>query len=166
MPRQEVGLEEALHKQYPFQVIAETSGGWSIVFPDAPGAGAYAESWDEIGPKAHEGLMLWLTVTAELGRALPEPTKGGEILYSATGQARLDAESAPFDPATQELFSVRDIAALAGISSGRVRQIALAKHIGQLIGGALIFTHEDLAAFMHRRSAGRPPKVTTSAVAD
>jgi hypothetical protein len=70
------------------------------------------------------------------------------------------------NPDTQELFSVQDVAALAGVSTGRVRQIARAKHLGKLIGGALIFTRDDLPVFIHRRSSGRPPRVSSTAVAD
>jgi hypothetical protein len=161
-----LALEAALRAQYPFHALAEPSGGWTILFPDAPGAGAFAETWEEIGPKALEGITIWLTVSAERGQTLPPPTTVGDFRYSATGQALIDAERPLIDPAKQELFSVRDVAAYAGISTGRVRQIAGEKHVGTLIGGALIFHREDLRAFTHRRPAGRPRKVDTATAAD
>jgi hypothetical protein len=161
-----LSLDAALLAQYPFHALAEPSGGWTILFPDAPGAGAYAETWAEIGPKAYEGIVIWLTVSAELGHTLPAPTTVGDFRYSATGQARIDAERPVINPETQELFSARDIAAYTGLSKSRVLQIADESGVGTRVGGAIIFNREDLAKFTERRSVGRPRKDGRATAAD
>ena len=162
----ELSLDAALLAQYPFHALAEPSGGWTILFPDAPGAGAFAETWEEIGPKAHEGIVIWLTVSAERGDTLPAPTTIGDFRYSATGQALIDAERPRINPEKQELFSARDIAAYTGLSISRVHQIAAENGVGTVVGSARIFNRKDLAKFTERRPVGRPRKVDRASAAD
>jgi predicted RNase H-like HicB family nuclease len=155
-----IELDAALLARYPFEAILEDEEGsaWAIFFPDAPGCMTRAESWEEIGPAAREALHDWLEGCVESGVAPPAPTQLEP--RPITANAREDRRLGPvtIDPDKQTLFTVRDIADYAGITPGRVRQIAAEQNVGKLIAGVRIFRRGDLAAFTKRRRAGRPRK--------
>lgn len=141
--------------RYPFQAVLEDEdgGAWAIFFPDAPGCMTRAETWADIGPAAESAIRSWLDGMTHP----PAPTYDLPHILSAAGQAVLDRHPAP-DPATQTIFTVRDVAAYAGISRSRVQQIATEQGIGEVAGTTRIFGRADLAAFVDRRPAGRPRK--------
>jgi antitoxin HicB len=67
-------LEEALSRQYRFDVIADPDGGYVILFPDLPGCMTQVENIDEVGPVADEIRTLWIETTFDMGQDIPLPT--------------------------------------------------------------------------------------------
>ena len=67
-------LEEALSRQYRFDVIADPDGGYVILFPDLPGCMTQVETIDEVGPAADEIRTLWIETTLDMGQEIPLPT--------------------------------------------------------------------------------------------
>jgi antitoxin HicB len=67
-------LEEALARDYRFDVIADPDGGFVIRFPDLPGCMTQVERIEDIGVAAEEIRTLWLETAAEMGQDLPAPT--------------------------------------------------------------------------------------------
>lgn len=70
----ETTFEEALGRQYRFDVIADPDGGYVIRFPDLPGCMTQVEDIDEVGPAADEIRALWIETTFDLGQDIPLPT--------------------------------------------------------------------------------------------
>lgn len=69
-----ITLEEALSRQYRFDVIADPGGGYVILFPDLPGCMTQVENIDEVGPVADEIRTLWIETTFDMGQDIPLPT--------------------------------------------------------------------------------------------
>jgi predicted RNase H-like HicB family nuclease len=163
-----IDLDAALLARYPFEAILEDEEGsaWAIFFPDALGCMTRAETWEEIGPAAREALHSWLEGSAESGVAPPAPSYLEPRETTANSLADRQTRPVTIDPNAQELFSVRDVADYAGITPGRVRQIAGERNIGRVVGAVRLFRREDLAAFTNRRPAGRPRKSDSAAAAD
>ncbi len=67
-------LEEALARDYRFDVIADSEGGFVIRFPDLPGCLTQVERIEDVGVAAEEIRTLWLATAAEVGQDLPAPT--------------------------------------------------------------------------------------------
>jgi predicted RNase H-like HicB family nuclease len=163
-----IDLDTALLARYPFEAILEDEEGsaWAIFFPDAPGCMTRAETWEEIGPAAREALRSWLNGSDASGMYLPAPSYLEPRPDTANAREDRRREFEPIDPNKQTLFTVRDVAEYAGITPGRVRQIAGERNIGVIVGGGRLFRREDLQAFINRRPAGRPRKAGAVAAAD
>lgn len=69
-----VTLDEALARDYRFDVIADPDGGFVIRFPDLPGCLTQVERIEDVGAAAEEIRTLWLETAAEAGQDLPGPT--------------------------------------------------------------------------------------------
>jgi predicted RNase H-like HicB family nuclease len=69
-----ITLEEALSRQYRFDVIADPDGGYVILFPDLPGCMTQVENIDDVGPVADEIRILWIETTFDMGQDIPLPT--------------------------------------------------------------------------------------------
>ncbi len=67
-------LDDALAREYPFNVIAHPDGGYVIEFPDLPGCMTQIETLDEVGPMAEEIRILWLETAYEMGNDIPMPS--------------------------------------------------------------------------------------------
>lgn len=81
--------------QYPFHVIADSDGGYVIVFPDLPGCMTQVESLDEVPAAAEEIRRLWIETEYAEGQDIPLPSYPEE--YSGKFNVRLPrslAESA------------------------------------------------------------------------
>jgi predicted RNase H-like HicB family nuclease len=139
-------LEDALAANYPFAALPVPDGeGWEIVFPDIAGVVGFSETWEGIGEEARSILRDWLEASAEEGNPLPAP-------------------SCDWDPITREpedfrlpvLASTQDIAKDLGVSVRRVRALAHARGVGQMIGNSLAFTPQDIEVLRERREPGRP----------
>ena len=46
-----ITFEEALSRQYRFDVIVDPAGGYDILFPDLPGCMTQVENIDEVWPR-------------------------------------------------------------------------------------------------------------------
>ena len=67
-------LEEYLAREYPFHVIAEPEGGYTIVFPDLLGCMTQVDRAEEIGPMAEDARLGWIETAYEHGMEIPEPS--------------------------------------------------------------------------------------------
>jgi predicted RNase H-like HicB family nuclease len=163
-----IDLDAALLARYPFEAILEDEEGsaWAIFFPDAPGCMTRAETWEEIGPAALEALHSWLNGSDASGMYLPAPSYLEPRPHTANAREDRRRDYVSIDLDKQTLFTVRDVADYAGITPGRVRQIAGERNIGTIVGGVRLFRREDLQAFTNRRPAGRPRKVDAATAAD
>jgi antitoxin HicB len=72
-------LQDALSRDYRFDVIADEDGGFVIRFPDLPGCITQVERIEEVGAAAEEIRTLWLETAAEMGQELPAPTYPDEF---------------------------------------------------------------------------------------
>lgn len=69
-----ITLEEALARQYRFDVIAEPEGGYVIRFPDLPGCMTQVEDISEVSVAANEIRELWIEAAFDFGQDIPEPS--------------------------------------------------------------------------------------------
>lgn len=60
-------------QRYPF-VATAYDGGWTITFPDLPGAVTDAETYDDIGPAIQEVLFLFIETLLADGKPVPPPS--------------------------------------------------------------------------------------------
>jgi len=67
-------LTELLAREYPFSVVAEAEGGYTILFPDLPGCMSVVDSLAEAGPVAEEIKTLWIETAYERGMEIPPPS--------------------------------------------------------------------------------------------
>ncbi len=67
-------LEAYLARDYPFQVVAEAEGGFTILFPDLPGCMTQAETLDEVAPMAVDARNLWIETAHDHGIDIPPPS--------------------------------------------------------------------------------------------
>ncbi len=67
-------LEQALQRQYRFEVIAEPEGGYVIRYPDLPGCMTQVEDLRDLGAIAEEIRELWIEAAFDLGQEVPAPT--------------------------------------------------------------------------------------------
>lgn len=74
-----IALEQALHADYRFDVIAQAEGGFVIQFPDLPGCMTQVDDIAEVSTAAEEIRTLWLETAHDLGQSLPAPTYPGEF---------------------------------------------------------------------------------------
>ena len=58
---------------YPWEVIPDPSGGYTLLFPDLPGCMTCVETLYHVGNTAAEIRDLWLATAREAGMAIPEP---------------------------------------------------------------------------------------------
>jgi|SRR3972149_8149199 len=80
-------LEHYLSLAYPFNVISEPEGGYSIVFPDLPGCLSQVEHLNEVAEIAEEIRTLWIETAYEQGHDIPLPSYPEE--YSGKFNVRL-----------------------------------------------------------------------------
>ncbi len=67
-------LADYLSLTYPYQVIADPTGGYFIQFPDLPGCMTQVEERDDIGAMADEIRELWIEAVYERGDDIPLPS--------------------------------------------------------------------------------------------
>jgi len=67
-------LADCLAAAYPFNVVAEASGGYFISFPDLPGCMTQVERIEEVGAAADEIRELWIETAFEQGLDIPRPS--------------------------------------------------------------------------------------------
>ena len=67
-------LEDYLAMEYPFRVIAEPEGGFTVVFPDLPGCLTQVERIEDVGPIADDVRRGWIETAYAHGTEIPLPT--------------------------------------------------------------------------------------------
>lgn len=72
--KQRRSLSDYLATAYPFNVVAESDGGYFVSFPDLPGCMTQVARIEEIGAAADEVRELWLETVYEQGQDIPEPS--------------------------------------------------------------------------------------------
>lgn len=70
----ELTLQEALERQYRFDVIADPDGGYVVRFPDLPGCMTQIEDLSDLGIVADEIRTLWIEAAFDLGQEIPAPS--------------------------------------------------------------------------------------------
>lgn len=73
-----------MKKVYPCVLIPETIGGYSVIFPDVPGA-TQGEDLYEALTMAEDALGLMLTTAEDEGQSIPEPTPLNEVEVPENG---------------------------------------------------------------------------------
>jgi len=80
-------LDEYLHLEYPFNVLADPDGGYVIEFPDLKGCLTQTDSLDDVAPMAEEARSLWIEAAYEHSIDIPLPSYPEE--YSGKFVVRL-----------------------------------------------------------------------------
>jgi len=80
-------VEYYLGLQYPFDVVADSEGGYVIDYPDLLGCMTQAESLEEIPIMAEEARQLWIRTAYDRGHEIPLPSQPDE--YSGKFNPRL-----------------------------------------------------------------------------
>jgi len=80
-------LADYLSINYPFNVQAESDGGFVIEFPDLPGCMTQVETSVEIYDAAQEIRELWIETAYDQGRSIPVPEEAPE--YSGKFMTRI-----------------------------------------------------------------------------
>lgn len=103
-PEVAVQARQIAARRYPF-VASAYDDGWTITFPDLPGAMADAETYDEIGPAVQEALIVFIETQLSLGKAVPVPTQGRDLLEATqTDYERAEAGLSYGDAIAARLF--------------------------------------------------------------
>lgn len=80
-------LDQYLHLEYPFNVIADPDGGYVVEYPDLKGCLTQADTLAEVAPMAEEARALWIEAAYEYGIDIPLPSYPEE--YSGKFVVRL-----------------------------------------------------------------------------
>lgn len=131
--------------KYPFVAIPEEDGsGWTIRFPDLPGAIGFAETLEGVGKEARIVSELWLSDLEEDGIPIPAPSLDWDPIDRSPGDFHIDA-----------MLTSKEVAKLLGVTPRRVNALATTRGVGRFVGGAKMFAPREVAA-MRTRIAGRP----------
>jgi predicted RNase H-like HicB family nuclease len=134
---------------YPFVAIPEDDGsGWTIQFPDLPGATGFARSMEDVGREAKLISEFWLEDLEEDGLDIPVPSTDWDPINRQ-----------PEDFRIPKVYTTQEVAELLDISTRRVNALASSRGVGQLLGRAKVFTRDEIQKLKHRQP-GRP-KLTT-----
>lgn len=135
---------------YSFRVDPSPGGGWTVWFPDLPGASGWAETWEQIGVEAQAIAEIWLDSERRRKHPIPAPTdfsaqeqwpQGNDILIDGIGP----------------VIGVPDMARMLGISERRVQALAKDRGVGRRFGNYLMFLQDDIER-LRPGSPGRPRK--------
>lgn len=132
-------------RMYPFVAVPEEDGsGWSIQFPDLPGATGFTENIENIGEEAKIISELWLSDLEEDGIEVPEPSLDWDPINRQPEDFRVD-----------QVFTAKEVADMLNISPRRVNALSTSRGVGKLIGKARVFTSTEVEKLKDRRP-GRP----------
>lgn len=130
---------------YPFVVIPEEEGaGWTIQFPDLPGATGFVEDLNDVPAEVVSVQKIWLECVEEDGRRAPSPS---------TDWNPIDRK--PDDFTIEKVYTTQEVADLLDLSIRRVNAISNARGLGKLLGRVKIFTAREVDN-MKIRTPGRP----------
>ena len=147
-------VDEVLARYYPFAAIPDPSGGYGIVFPDLPGCTSYSPTWEGVGSAAREASAGWLEGEFDRNYPIPAPTNDWDPRPPhRTGLKRLDGQPEP-----RPIYTAEYVASLLDVTPSRIRQIARARSLGQIVAGVWMFTPADVVAMQDRPGRGRPAK--------
>lgn len=131
--------------KYPFVAVPEEDGsGWTIRFPDLPGAIGFAETWEGVGEEARVVSELWISDLEEDDIPVPAPSLDWDPINRSPDDFHIDA-----------VLTSKEVAELLGVTPRRVNALATTRGVGRIVGGAKVFAPREVAAMRHR-IAGRP----------
>jgi predicted RNase H-like HicB family nuclease len=140
---------------YSFRVEPSPGGGWTIWFPDLPGASGWVEKLEDVGVEAKTVAELWIDSERRRKHPLPEPTdfsmqekwpQGNNVVIDGSGP----------------VIGVPDMAQLLGVSERRVQALAKERGVGQRFGNYLLFRQDDIER-LRPGLPGRPRKLAAAA---
>ena len=110
-------------RQYSFRVDPSAGGGWTVWFPDLPGASGWVERIEDVGVEARTVAELW--IDSERGRKhpLPKPIDFSTQEKWPQGNDVVVDDSGP-------VIGVLDMARLLGVSERRVQALAKEGGVG------------------------------------
>lgn len=130
---------------YPFVVVPEEDGsGWSIQFPDLPGATGFVEKLEDIPSEVTTVQEFWLESLEEDGREHPEPSYDWNPI-----------DRQPEDFTVGKVYTTKEVAELLDLSVRRVNALSNARGLGEMIGKVKVFTMREVEN-MKNRTNGRP----------
>ncbi len=158
IPVQPKDLDELLARHYPFAAIPDPSGGFGIVFPDLPGCTSYSPTWEGVGAAAREASAGWLEITFEMNHPIPASSDDWDPSpdWPTEPVRRLDGQP---EPAPKPIYTAEYVAGLLDLTPNRVRQIARARSLGQMVADIWMFTPADVVAMQDRPGRGRPARL-------
>jgi len=125
--------EELLARRYTFVVRAKDTG-WTVHFPDLPGARMYTERIEDVGRVAKSLYSHWAESHFRAGLALPEPNA-----TDMTDQWDLNDPK----PYLELLTTARELSIELGISVTRVHTMARDRGLGTMRGNVRFFTPSE-----------------------
>lgn len=66
-----------MHYAYPYDLLPQPEGGFTVVFPDVPEAITQGESETEVAAMAEDALITALSFYTDRGEPLPSPSQPG-----------------------------------------------------------------------------------------
>ncbi len=150
-------LEEALAINCSFAVIPEPSGRFDIVFPDLPGCPSFARTLDEVPQQVRHATASWIEASFEMNHPIPTPSTSWDPspIWPTEPIKRLDGQP---EPAPKPIYTAEYVADLLDLTPNRVRQIARARSLGQMVAEIWMFTPADVVAMQDRPGRGRPAR--------
>lgn len=134
--------------QYPFVVIpVEDGSGWTIQFPDLPGATGFVSDISDIGKEVEIVQSLWLDGIEEDGMEVPTPSYDWNPINRQPGDFKVG-----------KVYTTKEAADLLGLSVRRVNALSSSRGLGEMLGKVKVFTQREIEN-MKSRTTGRP-KVT------
>lgn len=136
---------------YPFVAIPEEDGsGWSIQFPDLPGATGFTANIESIGEEAKLVADLWLANLEEDDIEVPVPSLDWDPINRQPEDFKID-----------HVFTAKEVADILNISPRRVNALASSRGFGRFIGKAKVFTSIEVER-LKTRKPGRPKMMAPS----
>lgn len=130
---------------FPFVVIPVEDGvGWTVQFPDLPGATGFVTDLAQVGQEVATLQQLWLEGLEEDGLKVPKPSYDWDPINRQPG-----------DFTVGTVYTTQEAAELLGLSVRRVNALSNSRGLGELIGKVKVFTKKEIENMKHR-TTGRP----------
>jgi len=149
------GVEaEMKETHYIFRVEPSPEGGWTVWFPDLPGASGWAATLQEVGCEAEAVSTIWLESEQRRKQPIPAPSPAVGPFWPQGNTIEIDGSG--------QVTGVPDAAKYLGVSERRVQALAKERGIGRPFGRYLLFNQADLEA-LRPGAPGRPRKHVATA---
>jgi len=76
-----LSLDEYLRLEYPFHVIPDETGGYTILFPNLPGCMTCVDTLEELPEMVRDAREAWIKTAYARGMDIPPPDNSYSLAF-------------------------------------------------------------------------------------